>query len=75
MKNKTSNLKSHSHAEDYTEDTKTVIETQGPINCLINESTDVTSILRTPILNIESCSETEESLEESFDKVRTDKTH
>ena len=57
--------------ETCTEDIKTLIETRCPINCLEFQSTDIIFIL-----SIESHSETEESLEDSFDKeVRSDKPH
>ena len=60
----------------YTEDIKPVIETRCRINCPEYDSTDITPILSTPTLNIERHSESEESLEDSFDKEeRTDKTH
>ena len=62
--------------ETYTEDIKPLIETRCRINCSEYESTDITSILSTPTLNIERHSETEISLEDSFDKEeRTDKPH
>ena len=62
--------------ETYTEDIKPLIETRCRLNCPENESTDITPILSTPTLNIESHSETEESLEDSFDtEERTDETH
>ena len=61
--------------ETYTEDIKPLIETWCRINCPEYESTDITPFLSTPTLNIERHSETEESLEDSFDKEeRTDKT-
>ena len=61
--------------ETYTEDIKPLIETPCPINCLENESTDITPVLSTSTLNIESHSETEGSLEDSYVKEeRTDKT-
>ena len=77
-KNKTSNLKpkKNLHAENYTEDTKLLIATQCPIDCPENETTDVTSILSTPILNKQSHSETDESLAETYDQEKeTDKTN
>ena len=59
--------------ENYTEDTKPLIEKQRSINCPENESTEITSILNTPISIIESYSETKESLEDYLEE--TDKTH
>ena len=61
--------------ENYTEDIKPLTETRCPINCLEYESTDITPILSTPTLNIESYNEIEESPEGSFDEEDgTDKT-
>ena len=52
------------------------METRCRINCPEYESTDITSILNTPTLNIERHSETEESLEDFFSKEkRNDKIH
>ena len=62
--------------EDYTDDIKSLMETQYPINCPENDSKNVISTLSTPILNLENHSETEESLDDIFDKEEeTDKTH
>ena len=62
--------------ETYTEDIKPLIETRCRINCPEYESTDFTSILSTPTLNIERHSKNEESLEDSFDtEERTDEFH
>ena len=60
-------------ADDYTEDTKPLIETLYPINWPEKESTSISS---TPILNIDHHNGTEETFEGSFDKKKeTDKTH
>ena len=62
--------------EIYTEDIKPLIGTRCRINCPEYESTDITSMLSTPTLNIERHSKNEESLEDFFDKEeRTDKSH
>ena len=64
------------HIEDYTEDTKALMETQCPTDCPENDPRDIASTLRTAILNKESHVETKESHEESFGKEEeTDKTH
>ena len=60
--------------ENYTKDTKPLIEARCPINCPHHESTDINRTLSPPILNIENHSETEESFECFFDKdEKTDK--
>ena len=52
----------------YTEDIQYLTETRRRINCSEYESTNIIPILGTPTLNMDSHSETEESLEDSFDK-------
>ena len=55
--------------EDYTDNTKPLIETHCPISCPENEPTDATSVLSTTISNKECQSETEESLEDSLEET------
>ena len=47
---------------DYTDDTKTPVRTQGPINCYEIEYPITSSVSSTPVLNIKSHIESEESL-------------
>ena len=61
--------------EDYTDDTESLVKTQGPINCSEYEYPITSSVSSTPILNVKSHSETEESLEESSDEEKTNTTH
>ena len=63
---KLKNQRSKRYDENCMEHTKPLIGTKCLINCPEIESTDVISTLSTPILNIESRNETEESLEEPF---------
>ena len=69
-------LKTEPPVETSTEYIKPLIETRFPIKCLEYESRGITSIVSTPTFDIEKHSETEESLEDSFDEdERTGKSH